>query len=133
MVIYRQFIRYAAVGLASNTALFLVYLALTALGAGHKTAMTFSYSLGVGLSFVFNRSWTFGHRGRIKGSFSKYAAIYIFGYLLNYTGLYVWVDRLGYNHAIVQFVLVFSIAVMLFLLQKFFVFTPGAADGGEPD
>jgi hypothetical protein len=52
----------------------------------------------------------------------KYILIYSLAYLLNLTALLVSVDNLGYPHQVVQGVMILSIALMLFLLQKFWVF-----------
>ncbi len=61
-----QFIRYAVVGLISNVSLYLVYLALTSAGMGHKIAMTLLYVVGVSLTFLLNRNWSFRQNGPRK-------------------------------------------------------------------
>jgi putative flippase GtrA len=55
----KQVVRYIIVGVVSNTIGYLLYLALTQLGVGHKTAMSGLYFIGVGMNFYLNRSWTF--------------------------------------------------------------------------
>lgn len=117
-----QFARYAFVGLASNLVLYLAYLGLTLLGLGPKTAMSVLYVLGVAQTFLFNRSWSFGHEGGLHGAFARYVASYAFGYLLNLIVLWIAVDRMGLPHQIVQGVMILTLAVMLFLLQKLWVF-----------
>jgi len=117
-----QIIRYATVGLASNLALYLAYLAITFLGVGHKTAMTVLYATGVCLTFVLNRNWTFKHKGHIPKSFFSYLFIYALGYLLNFGALFLFVDRLGYSHQLVQGIMVIVVALFLFILQKTVVF-----------
>ena len=117
-----QIIRYATVGLASNLALYLAYLAITFLGVGHKTAMTVLYAIGVCVTFAFNRNWTFKHKGHIPKSFFSYLFIYALGYLLNFAALFLFVDKLGYSHQLVQGIMVFLVALFLFILQKTFVF-----------
>lgn len=119
---HRQFVKYALVGLASNGLLYLAYLLLTGLGLGHKTAMTLLYALGVLQTFVFNRGWTFGHRGRASHAFVRYVAAYACGYALNLGALLLLVDRLGFAHEAVQGLMILALAVMLFLLQRFWVF-----------
>ena len=115
--------RYAVVGLASNLALYLAFISLTYLGIGHKFAMTLVYATGVFLTFIFNKNWTFGHKRHISSTFIRYVSIYAIGYLLNLGGLYFWVDKLGYSYKLVQGILIVLIAALLFLLQKYFVFT----------
>jgi putative flippase GtrA len=121
-----QSIRFMTVGLASNLVLFVLYLLLTTLGVSPKLAMTILFAMGAMQTFIFNKRWTFAHRGLIQASFSKYVAVYSFAYLLNLTALLVLVDNLGYPHQVVQGVMILSIALMLFVLQKFWVFrAPG--------
>lgn len=126
MVIHTQVIRYTVVGLASNSALYLLYLTITALGVGHKSAMTGLYLFGILQTFIFNKRWTFAHSGATKPSLCRYLAAYGMGYILNLVMLQVFVDRLGFAHQIVQGVAVVLVAIILFLLQRYWVFATGA-------
>ncbi|MFC1688485.1 GtrA family protein [Pseudomonadota bacterium] len=122
MDFHRQLFRFAIVGLASNLLLYLAYLLITALGMGHKTAMSILYVTGVCLTFAFNRNWTFKHQGHYTRSFMAYVGVYAFGYVLNLAALYVLVDRLGYPHQWVQGFMILFFAMLLFILQKLVVF-----------
>ncbi len=124
MEISAQFLRYAVVGLVSNGVLYLAYLALTWAGMGHKTAMTLLYAVGVIQTFVFNRNWSFRHGGAASPAMLRYFAVYGFGYALNFFVLLVLVDYLRLPPEIVQGVMIFALAVMLFLLQRYWVFRP---------
>lgn len=124
MKVHKQFIRYAMVGLASNAVGYLLYLLATWLGIGPKTAMTVLYMLGVLQTFVFNKRWTFKHQGTHSSVFFRYCMAYGLGYFFNLLVLLVLVDQQGYPHEIVQGVMIISLAVMLFLLQKYWVFQP---------
>lgn len=119
-----QSLRFIIVGLASNLVLYLLYLTLTTFGLGHKTAMTLLYLVGTLQTFVFNRRWTFEHRGVSQSIFLKYVAAYGLGYLFNLFALLLLVDLLRAPHEIVQGILILVLAVLLFLLQKFWVFRP---------
>ena len=120
-----QLLRFAFIGVIFNLFLYLSYLLITSLGVGHKTAMTALYATGTGLTFVLNKKWTFEHKGHVSKTFLNYVLIYLFGYLLNFCGLYLFVDRLGFSHQLVQGILIFVIALLLFLLQKSIVFKKG--------
>ena len=117
-----QGLRFVSVGLTSNVILYLMYLLVTMVGIGHKTAMTFLFTLGTLQTFLFNKRWTFAHRGFVKTSLIKYVSAYGFAYLLNLSALVVFVDVLALPHEFVQAVMIFVLAVMLFILQKFWVF-----------
>lgn len=117
-----QSIRFILVGLALNLVLFMLYLLLTSQGISPKLAMTGLFALGTMQSFIFNKRWTFTHQGFLGASFLKYVAIYSAAYLLNLIALIVLVDNLGFTHQVVQGVTIISLALVLFLLQKFWVF-----------
>lgn len=120
----RQFIRYAVVGLVSNGILYLAYIVLTWFGLGHKLAMTLLYAVGVLQTFIFNKTWTFKHEGEATMSLLRYCLSYAFGYIVNLSALIFLVDMAGYPHQIIQGIMIILIAVMLFVLQKYWVFRP---------
>jgi len=115
--------RFIIVGVASNLALYLFYLLITASGLGYKIAMTLVYAMSALQTFALNAFWTFEHK-RIKGALAKYVLAYAACYLINFSLLAVFVDRFGLPHQIVQGVMILVIAVVMFLLQKFWVFAP---------
>ena len=120
----RQSVRYASVGIGSNLFLYVCYLALTALGVGHKIAMTIAYVIGVMISFLLNRSWSFGHSGSAQRALVRYVGAYVVGYLINLAILLIGVDRLGFPHQAVQAIAIVLVAACLFLMHKFWVFAP---------
>lgn len=124
---WRQAGRFAAVGLASNAALYLVYLILASGPLGAKTAMTVAYVLGVLATFTVNRRWTFGAAGARGPALARYVAVYALGYGLNWIGLHLLVDRGGWPHAGVQAGMIGVVAVVSFLLQRSWVFRAGAS------
>jgi putative flippase GtrA len=129
---YGQFWRYAAVGLASNLALYAAYLLLTHLGMPSKLAMTLLYAMGVAQTFVFNKRWSFRSGGATKTQFRRYCAAYAFGYFFNLSALFLLVDRLGWPHQVVQGILILINAILLFLLQKFWVFRASPPTSNAP-
>ena len=122
MRITTQFTRFALVGLASNLILYLGYLLLTALGMGHKLAMTLLYMTGVMQTFVFNRAWSFGHRGAAGPALVRYAVAYALGYVANLLVLIWLVDRAGLAHQAVQGVMIVLLAIGFFLAQRYWIF-----------
>ena len=117
-----QLVRYIIVGVVTNVFIFGAYLLLTGAGAGHKLAMTTLYAVGTLQSFVWNRSWTFEHRGAGRSSLSRFIVAYFCGYLLNWIGLYVLVDHLRLPHQLVQGGLIIAVALFLFGIQRHWVF-----------
>lgn len=119
---FEQAWRYAVVGLASNLALYAAYLLLTYWGLASKVAMTLLYAMGVIQTFAFNKRWSFGASGTTRVQFRRYCLAYGAGYLLNISGLFVLSDFLGWPHQLAQGILILVTAVLLFLLQKLWVF-----------
>lgn len=117
-----QFIRYAAVGVLSNLVLYLVYLALTAQGLGHKLAMTIVYLSGVSVTFIFNRNWSFRHAGAVSPALVRYFVAYLLFYLANLFALFVFVDLAGWPHEWVQGVMIVLCAIGLFATHRLWVF-----------
>jgi putative flippase GtrA len=113
--------------------LFGLYLLLTSTGLSHVPGMTLVYAVGVAQTFVANRSWTFGHTGAPGAPFARYVATYGLGYLVNLALLTLLVDVAGLPHAWVQGALIFVVAALVFVLQKYWVFripTPAAPHRG---
>lgn len=120
----QQLLRYALVGLASNSVAYLSYLLLTYFGMGHKTTMSLLYIVGVAQTFYFNRGWTFEHNGKVSSALVRYVTTYSVGYGFNLALLVVLVDRWGWPHQWVQGAAIFMVAIFLFLAQKMWVFAP---------
>jgi putative flippase GtrA len=118
----QQLWRYGLVGLASNATLYLIYLGLTHLGLAPIAAMSASYALGVALTFPANKAWTFRDRGPSGNVAVRYGAAHATGYLTNLAVLSLCVTALGWPHAWVQAGAIGLVALLLFLLQKHWVF-----------
>lgn len=123
MQIHIQFMRYGIIGLLSNGILYCLYLMLTWLGLEHKIAMSSLYVVGIMQTFIFNRQWTFEHKGLVKSSLARYVATYVIGYIFQLVSLLVFVDQLGFPHQLVMAILILVTAVSFFVLQKYWVFS----------
>lgn len=122
LTISRQFMRFAIVGIVTNSLLYTLYILSTLQGIGHKSAMTTLFALGTILTFAFNRKWTFQHNGKISRSFIKYTSCYCLAYFLNLTLLIILSDRMHLPHQAVQAVAIILNAILLFLIQRYWVF-----------
>lgn len=115
-------LRFSIVGLISNSALYLLYLLFTGVGFGHKMVMTILFVIGTIQTFTLNKSWTFQYRGFNKYIPAKYILIYGGAYVTNLLGLMFFVDYLRFPDEIVQGVMILTVAVLLFMLQRYWVF-----------
>jgi len=122
MIWTKQFVSYVIIGLTANGLFFLCFAALTWLGLSPEAAISILYPVYVTLTFIFNKSWTFNHQGRISMSAIRYLIAYFCCYVLNVAELKLFVGYLGYSHLIVQAVVIPVNALLLFLAQKYWVF-----------
>jgi putative flippase GtrA len=81
--------------------------------------------VGVAISFLLNRSWTFGHTGPRAPTFLRYGFLYTSTYVLNILLLVLLVDQAGLPHEFVQGVLIVLFGLSLFIGQRYWVFRPG--------
>jgi putative flippase GtrA len=117
-----EFCRFGIVGVVSNLILYLIYIILCSLGLGYKSAMTIIFILGVIQTFLINKTWTFNNSDYHKIIFFKYIGVYITGYFINLFVLIVAVDMLYFQHELVQGVMIITLGIYFFILQKFWVF-----------
>ncbi len=127
MTIHRQALRFVIVGVASNAIAYLLYLGLCELGLTPRLAMTITYVLGVIVTFVGNRRWTFGHTGHISTAAKRHLALYGLGYAANWLVLTIGVYRLGIAHQLVQGCMIVFLASVFFMAQKYWIFAPSKA------
>lgn len=121
-----QTFRFAVVGLTSNALLYLCYILFTWMGLTPSTSMTVVFVIGTLQSFYFNKSWTFGKKQRGLHYLAKYAVLYIAAYMFNVAILHVMVDQLSYPHQLVQGMAIIVIGLLLFLVQRYWVFSSTA-------
>jgi putative flippase GtrA len=134
-----EILRFGVVGLASNVLLYLLYLAATAVGVEPKAAVSLIYLVGVLQTFVLNKRWTFQHEGHVRRTAGRYWVAYAFSYAANMVLLIIFVDIAAFDHRVVQGVLIAVIGLVLFALQKYWVFgtlpvrrASGSSRAGEP-
>lgn len=114
-----------------NATLYGAYLVLTYAGMPALVAMTLTYAAGVLGGFMLNRSITFRYRGGNSGALLRYLASYGIGYAINFVILWLLAVRMGLSHQIVQGGIMLGLPVVLFALQKFWVFRPRSSGGAS--
>jgi putative flippase GtrA len=123
-MMHYQFIRYGVIGLGLNAAGYAAYLTLTHTVLGSRSAMTITYFFGVLIGFLLNRRITFRFDGDSRQALMRYIGAYAIGYGINFAGLWLFADYYGVPHEIVQGAVMVVLVVVLFLLQRYWVF-PG--------
>lgn len=121
---FGQLFRYSLVGLSLNATAYMAYLILTSFYMTPFSAVFLLYPLCVLVGFFAHRRLSFKSRPQ-KLSFwglFKYVFLYVIGFFLNWIILYVFFERLGYPHQLVQLASIFIIAGFQFVSMKLFVF-----------
>lgn len=119
-----QALRFGIVGVLSNSVGYCLYLLLTWIGMDYKLAMTLLFIVGVAQTFIINKKWSFKYSHQDKSVLLRYSASYGFGYMLNLGALILLVDHAGMPHSVIQAIMILIVALLMFLLQKFWVFAP---------
>lgn len=122
-----QALRFAAVG-ALNTAVGLGVIlgSMALLGLGDLAANALGYACGLAVSFIGNRTWTFGHRGPWRESLVRFLAVFAVAYGLNLVALFFVRDHLQVNSYLAQVVANVVYTVAFFVGSRTFAFRNAA-------
>ncbi|WGS54150.1 GtrA family protein [Paraburkholderia sp. D15] len=129
----KQLARFVAVGIASNAILYVLYLAATSIGIGHKVAMTALFALGIVQTFVFNKKWSFQHSGSNGSAFIRYLGAYCAAYCINLAAMMIFVDRYHISDRLVQAVMIVVVAAFMFVAQRLWVFPASSRSFAEQE
>jgi putative flippase GtrA len=126
----RSLLRYLLVGCV-NTAvgLGLIYLCMYALGMRNVSANLIGYSVGVLVSFLLNKSWTFAHEGRSLPALGRFLVVLLVAYGANLLTVLLLADRWGFNRYVAQATGVIPYTVIGYLGSRWFAFRSTAAAG----
>lgn len=120
-LVLSQLLRYGAVGLVVNAALYLLYLVLTAAGLAPIVASTLAFALGIPVSLAAHGTFTF----RVPKVSTTRRAMFAAGYLVGYAvqiGTLTTLSGVGLPHEFAQLIAVIAVALVLFVFQKRAVF-----------
>lgn len=119
----RQSLRFAVVGLA-NTAIGLmaIFAVIFFFNANPALANAIGYAIGLAVSFVLNRFWTFGDTQSIAKVLPYYLLAAAISYLLNLTVVLLGTYHFGVGPYLVQFFGIGVYTVSMFLGCRWFVF-----------
>ncbi|MEC5191558.1 MULTISPECIES: GtrA family protein [unclassified Arthrobacter] len=123
--------KFVVVGLINNLTGYGIFVLLSLLGSAAIPAMTVSYGIGMVISFVGNRSWTFSHRASFVPAVFRFLTANAVGYGVNLAILWIFVTQLGLAQIPVQLFATACVAVCTFLAMRLWVFRTGRGDAGE--
>jgi putative flippase GtrA len=122
MMTMRQVARYGLVGVLNNLLGYLIYLVVTWLWLDPKIAVTLMYPIGAATAYFGHARYSFAYSGRTTHGIVRYVIAHLIGYGSNIGMLYMFSDRLGYPHQLVQAAAIVAVAGILYLLFRYFVF-----------
>jgi putative flippase GtrA len=120
-------IRFLIVG-AINTAagLVTIYLCKWLLQSADLFANVYGYAVGLTISFLLNRGWTFRHSGHMMAAISRFLAIFALAYISNLLAVLVALRGLGMNSYLSQAIGVVPYTLIFYLGSRHYVFgSPG--------
>lgn len=118
----RQVVRYGVVGVLNNLLGYLIYLLITWFWLDPKVAVTLMYPIGAVTAYFGHARYSFAYSGSPSHGIIRYAIAHVIGYGANIGMIYVFSDRLGYPHQLVQAAAIVAVAGILYLLFRYFVF-----------
>jgi putative flippase GtrA len=115
--------RFLLVGVMNTlTTLSLIFLAKGWMGLGDAAANALGYAVGLTLSFILNRRWTFRHQGSISRSLPAFLAVQALAYLLNLTCVLSLIE-LGVNAYLAQAMGIPPYTLASYLGSRYLVFS----------
>ncbi|MAL78752.1 MAG: hypothetical protein CMN55_06500 [Sneathiella sp.] len=126
-----QIIRFGIVGVLNNLLGYVIYLLLTYFWLDPKVAVTILYPIGVLVAYFSHAKYSFAHQGKHIWAIGRFFSSYFLCYWLNLSMLYLFSDRLGFPHQIVQAFAIVMVGGVLYLLLKFFVFWRHSTEDGK--
>lgn len=119
----RSFARFVLVGiLNTGVGLALIFFAKAMLGWGDLASNGFGYSVGLAISFLLNRNWSFGHRGAVFPALYRFALVFLVAYSTNLIAVFGLRDLAGSNAYLAQAAGVIPYTYVFYLGSRIFAF-----------
>jgi putative flippase GtrA len=122
-LVTKQFARYLLVGGLSNSLAYGLYILITLVGVSPIVGMSIVYVAAGFTSFTANRGWTFQSDASLGGSAFRYIISQTLGYGTNLVILSWLYHVLDVPHQAAQLVGIGVVALELFLLNRYYVFS----------
>lgn len=120
---FGQFVRFVIVGCANTAVGFGAILAMKyGIGVSDLLANLLGYAVGISVSFLLNRSFTFGDRGAVGPAIIRFAISAGIAYLINVAVLLFFLSVLEAPSPVSQLAGVIAYTIAFFFLAKLFAF-----------
>ena len=127
-IVQHKLTRFVVIGVANNLVGYAAFVVLSLLGVAAIPAMSVSYGVGMVISFIGNRKWTFSHRGSILPALTRFLIANAVGYGINFALLWIFVKSFQLPQIPVQFFATGCVALCTFLMMRLWVFRSDRGD-----
>jgi len=119
----KQLLRFAAVGVV-NTALgyAVIFACMYLAGLGAVTSNVIGYAVGLIVSYLLNRSFTFRSAAPPRREIIRFVAIFLLAYLANLAALVLLIRHAGMHEGAAQVIAGVVYFALSFVLNKYYVF-----------
>ena len=119
----KQFLRFAAVGVA-NTAIgyAVIFACMYLLKMGAVASNVVGYAVGLVVSYLLNRNFTFRSVAARAPELLRFVSIFLLAYLANLCVLMLLIRRLDMHEGVAQVLAGVAYFVLSFLMSKYYVF-----------
>lgn len=111
-----EFLRFLAVGMTNTLLGYVIYLIFNSF-IHYTYAYSFSYVIGIVISFVLNTRFVFSTKPSIK-KFIKFPLVYVFQYLFGITMMILFVEKMYISAEIAPILIVFLSVPITFFLSR---------------
>ena len=120
-----QFVRFLLVGVLNTcVGLSVIFAAMGLLGLAEAPANAVGYAVGLCVSFVLNKRWTFTHDGRALAAALRFLFAFAIAYGLNLATVLGAIAWFGLDPYLAQALGVPPYTISFFLLSRYVVFRP---------
>jgi putative flippase GtrA len=119
----KQLLKFAAVGVV-NTALgyAVIFACMYLADLSAVTSNVIGYAVGLIVSYVLNRSFTFRSAAPPRREIIRFVAIFLLAYLANLAALVLLIRHAGVHEGVAQVIAGVVYFALSFLLNKYYVF-----------
>ena len=120
---FAQFRRFLIVGVVNTfTGLMVIFAAKWSMDLGDVSANVIGYAVGLAVSYVLNKKWTFRHKGEVLRSFLWFIATFAIAYPLNLATVIVLIHGAETNSYLAQALGIPPYMITFYLFSRYLSF-----------
>ncbi|WP_136417632.1 GtrA family protein [Herbaspirillum sp. ST 5-3] len=118
-----QFFRYIIVGVANSMVGYgVIFGCMYLLGLSPEASNVAGYAVGLVVSYVLNRTYTFNSKQSRRAEFMRFLVVFAIAYGLNFVALLILIHQLGLHEGASQIVAGVVYVLSAYAMNKYYVF-----------